>query len=79
MSAEDVDKAIAKSIAASDDDEEVVVGCIPITHEPAVPSASASCAHCGGLIWVSMRVLEALPPGGKLLCLYCIAGNARMN
>jgi hypothetical protein len=78
MSAEDVDIAIAKSIA-EDSAEEIVVGCLPATEEPSVPSVSASCSQCGILIWASQRVLGALPPRGKLICLYCVAGNPRVN
>lgn len=70
MNADDIDRAVAKSIA-EDENDEIVLACQPITVEPVVPSVCTSCAVCGGLIWVSARISRALPDRGKALCFVC--------
>ena len=70
-----IDYALAEMIAA-DKDDEVVVCCLPISHFPAVPSATHQCATCGRLVWISSRILSVLPARARVLCMECAEAEA---
>ena len=68
-----IDRAIAAQIAA-DADAEVVVGCVLADgRRPAVASSTFDCANCGALVWISNRILAALPDHARVVCVRCLA------